>query len=46
VHVDDAEIQPMDQPAVAALLAKILHARPDPLAVGDGIVADALAHVP
>jgi hypothetical protein len=42
--VYDPKIQPMDEAAIAALLAKILHPRPRPLAIRDDIVADALGH--
>lgn len=42
--VHDSEIQPMDEAAVAALLAKVLHPRPRPCAIRDDVVSDALGH--
>src|SRR5262245_5032861 len=42
--VHDPEIQPVDQPAIAALLAKILHPRPRPFAIRDDVVDDAFGH--
>jgi hypothetical protein len=42
--VGDAEIEPMDEAAVAALLAKIAHARARPFAIGDDTIDDALGH--
>ena len=44
--VHDAEIEPMDEAAVAALLAEVPHARPRPFPIGDDVVADAPAHGP
>src|SRR5262245_18185622 len=42
--VDDAEIEPVDEAAIAALLAKIAQARPRPFAIDDGAVDEALGH--
>src|SRR5262245_50298060 len=44
VCVDDAEVEAMDQSAVAALLAEIPHARAGPFAIGDDVVGDAFRH--
>src|SRR5262245_40398188 len=38
--IDDAKIQPVDQAAIAALLAKILHSRPRPFAIRDDVIID------
>jgi hypothetical protein len=42
--INDAEIEPMDEAAVAALLAKIAHARARPFAIGDDAIDDPLGH--
>jgi hypothetical protein len=42
--VDDAEIEPVDEAAVAALLAKIAHARARPFTIGDDAIDDPLGH--
>jgi len=41
----DAEIEPMDEAAIAALLTKVPHARPCPLDIRDHAVDDALGRV-
>src|SRR5207344_1133571 len=42
--IHDPEIEPVDEPAIAALLAKVLLAGPCPFSIGDDVVVDALAH--
>src|SRR5689334_15282337 len=42
--VHDPEIEAVDEPAIAALLAKISLAGSCPFSIGDDVVGDALAH--
>jgi hypothetical protein len=41
---DEAEVEPVDEAAVAALLAEIAQARARPFAIGDGAIDDTLGH--
>src|SRR4051812_21383607 len=42
--IHDPEIEPVDEPAIAALLAKIFLTGSSPFSIGDDVVGDALAH--